>query len=178
MAPPNLVDFPEMLEMSISKATFAPSTPCTIHFEFLENGPNDSTRVCRLTGILRRARVKIFILANGSHESKIAKRIWSRRSKYSNFYSKPRLLMTNEAVLDRFRWARAVKLQPIWSCRYERRLIFQNEYLKTRPRATFQFSVTLGENSFTSVRLQDENSGATDSGRPLLPLWPISCLCT
>jgi hypothetical protein len=31
----------------------------------LESGPNDSTRVRRLTGILRRARVKIFILAYG-----------------------------------------------------------------------------------------------------------------
>ena len=35
----------------------------TIHFECLESGPNDSTRVRRLTGVLRRARVKIFILA-------------------------------------------------------------------------------------------------------------------
>ena len=52
--------------MTISKATFAPSTPCTIHFESLESGPNDSTRVRRLAGILRRARVTIFILAYGS----------------------------------------------------------------------------------------------------------------
>ena len=49
--------------MNISKATFAQSAPCTIHFECLESGPNDSTRVLRLTSILRRARVKIFILA-------------------------------------------------------------------------------------------------------------------
>ena len=52
-------------EMTISKATFAPSTPCTTYFECLESCPNDSTRVRRLTSILRRARVKIFILAYG-----------------------------------------------------------------------------------------------------------------
>ena len=124
--------------MTISKPTFAPSTPCTIHFECLESGPNDSTRVCRLTGILRRARVKIFILAyrsfwfqlsgfssnlTGHHETKTVKPIWSCRSKYSNFYFKPRLPMTNDDVLNRFRTFRAVRLQPIWSYRYERRLI-------------------------------------------------------
>ena len=138
MDPPNLVNLSSFFEMSISKSTFAPSTPCTIHFECLESGPNDSTRVRRLTGILRRARVKIFILAYGSfwfqlsefssnltghHETKIAKPIWSCRSKYSNFYFKPRLPMTNEDVLNRFRTFRAVKLQPVWSYRYERCLI-------------------------------------------------------
>ena len=138
MAPPNLVNLSSFFEMSISKSTFAPSTPCTIHFECLESGPNDSTRVRRLTGILRRARVKIFILAYGSfwfqlsefssnltghHETKTAKPIWGCRSKYSNFYFKPRLPMTNEGVLNRFRTFRAVKLQPIWPYRCERRLI-------------------------------------------------------
>jgi hypothetical protein len=85
-----------MREMTISKPTFAPSTPCTTHFEWLESGPNDSARVRRLAGILRRARVKIFILAHGSfwsqlsgfstnltghQETKIAKpiHVWSRR---------------------------------------------------------------------------------------------------
>ena len=34
--------------------------------------------------------------------------------------------MTNEGPLNRFRTFRAFKLQPIWSYRYERRLIFQN----------------------------------------------------
>jgi hypothetical protein len=133
--------------MTISKPTFAPSTPCTstIHFEYLESGPNDSIRVRRLTGILRRARVKIFILAyrsfwfqlsgfssnlTGHHEIKTAKQIWSHGSKYSNLYFKPRLPMTNEGVPNRFRTFRAVKLQPIWSYRYERRLISQHEHLK------------------------------------------------
>ena len=116
MAPPNLVNFPKLREMTISKATFAPSTPCTIHFECLESAPNDSARVRRLTGILRRARVKILILAYGSfwyqlsefssnltghHETKTAKPIWGCRSKYSNFYFEPRLPMTNEDVLNR-----------------------------------------------------------------------------
>ena len=79
-------------EMTISKATFAPSTPFTIHLECLESRPNDSTRVRRLASILRRARVTIFILAYGSfwlelsgfssnltghHETKTAKPIWS-----------------------------------------------------------------------------------------------------
>ena len=138
MAQPNLVTFPKMREMTISKPTFPPSTPCIIHFECLESGPNDSTRVRRLTGILRRARVKIFVLAYGSfsfrlsefssnltghHEIKTAKRIWSCRSKYSNFYVKPRLPMTNEDVLNRFRTFRAVKLQPVWSYMYDRWLI-------------------------------------------------------
>jgi hypothetical protein len=110
MAPPNLVDLTisqKMWEMNISKPNmFAPSTPCTIHFECMESGPNDSTRVRRLTRILRRARVKIFILAYGSfwlqlsgflsnltghHETKTAKPIWSRRSKYSNVCFKSRL---------------------------------------------------------------------------------------
>ena len=115
MAPPNLVNLVYFFKMSISKSTFAPSTPCTIHFECLESGPNDSTRVRRLTGILRRARVKIFILAYGSfwsqlsefssnltghHETKTAKPIWGCRSKYSNFYFKARLPMTNEDVLN------------------------------------------------------------------------------
>ena len=117
--------------MTIPKPTFAPSTPCTIHFECMESGPNDSTRVRRLTGILRRARVKIFILANGSfwfqlsgfstnlighHETKTVKPIPKFRYgqiKYSNFYVKPRLPMTNEhaneGVMNRFRTIRAVK---------------------------------------------------------------------
>ena len=135
MAPPNLVNFSKLREMTISKATFAPSIPCTIHFECLESGPNDSTRVRRLTGVLRRARVEIFILAyvsfwfqlsgfssnlTGHYETKTAQPIWSCRSKYSNFYFKPRLPMTNEDVLNRFRTFRAVKLQPVWSYRYER----------------------------------------------------------
>ena len=144
MAPPNLVNLVYFFKMSISKSTFAPSTPCTIHFECLESGPNDSTRVRRLTGILRRARVKIFILAYGSfwfqlsgfssnltghHETKTAKPIWSCRSKYSNFYVKPRLPMTNEDVLDRFRTFRAVKLQPVLSYRYERRHFRSDEHV-------------------------------------------------
>jgi hypothetical protein len=119
MAPPNLINFPKMLEMNISKPTFAP----IIFFyvfkkEFFKSGAHDSTRVRRHTGIIRRARVKIFILANGSfwfqlsgfssnltghHETKTAKPIWSCRSKYSNFYVKPRLPMTNEDALNRFR---------------------------------------------------------------------------
>jgi hypothetical protein len=124
--------------MTISKATFAPSTPCTKIFECLKSAPNDSDRVRRLTGILRRARVKIFILAcrsfcfqlsefssnlTGHHETKTAKPIWGCRSKYSNFYLKPRLPMTKEDVLNRFRTLRAVKLQPVWSYRYESCLI-------------------------------------------------------
>ena len=63
MAPPGSVNCPKIREMTISKPTFAPSTPYTIHFERMESGPNDSTRVRRLTRILRRARVKIFVLA-------------------------------------------------------------------------------------------------------------------
>ena len=143
MAPPNLVNSSKLREMTISKATFAPSIPCTIHFECLESGPNDWTRVRRLTGVLRRARVEIFILAyvsfwfqlsgfssnlTGHYETKTAQPIWSCRSKYSNFYLKRRLPMTNEGVLNRFRTFRAVKLQPLWSYRYERCLISQNEH--------------------------------------------------
>ena len=37
--------------------------------------------------------------------------------------------MTNEDVLNRFRTFRAVKLQPVWSYRYERCLISQNEHI-------------------------------------------------
>jgi hypothetical protein len=135
--------FPKLRGMTISKATLAPSKPCIIHFECLESGQNDSTRVRRLTGILRRARVKIFILAYGSfwfqlsgfssnltghHETKTVKPIWSCRSKYSNFNVKPRLHMTNEDTLNRFRTFRAVKLQPVWPYRYERCFITQNEH--------------------------------------------------
>ena len=76
MAPPNLVNFPKLREMTISKPTFPPSTPCVIHFGCLESGQNDSTRVRRLTGILRRARVKIFILAYGS--------FWFQLSEFSS----------------------------------------------------------------------------------------------
>ena len=172
---------------------FPPSTPCTIYFECLESGPNGSTRVRRPTGILRRARVKVFILAyvsfwfqlsgfssnlTGHYETKTAQPIWSCRSKYSNFYLKRRLPMTNEGVLNRFRTFRAVKLQLVWSYRYERRLSLPERTChERRERTSFQFSATLGWDSFPSVRLNDENSGATDSGRPLLPLWPISCVC-
>jgi hypothetical protein len=35
---------------------------------------------------------------------------------------------------------------------------------KKEKRATFPFSATLGGDSFTSVRLRDKNSGATDAG--------------
>jgi hypothetical protein len=76
MAPPNLVNSPKLREMTISKATFEPSTPCTIHFECLESRPNDSTRVRRLAGLLRRARLKIFILAYGS--------FWLQLSEFSS----------------------------------------------------------------------------------------------
>jgi hypothetical protein len=65
MATPNLFNFPKLWEMTISTATFVPSTPCTIHFECLESVPSDSNRDRRPTCILRRARVKIFILAYG-----------------------------------------------------------------------------------------------------------------
>ena len=57
---------PNNAKITISKV---PSTPCTRkkHFECLESGANDSTRVRRLTDtallLLRRARVKMFILA-------------------------------------------------------------------------------------------------------------------
>jgi hypothetical protein len=147
MAPPNLVNFPPRCGKRLfqnRRSHRVHHVPCTMHFECLESVPNDSTRVRRLTGILRRARVKIFILAYGSfwahfpgfssnltghHETKTAKRIWSCRSKYWNLYIKPRLHMTNEGVLNRFRSFRAVNLQPIWPYRYERRLISQNEHL-------------------------------------------------
>jgi hypothetical protein len=42
-------------------------------------------------------------------------------------------------------------------------------FIKRRPRVNFHFSPTLGGDMFTSVCLQDKNSGATESGRPLLP---------
>ena len=60
------------------KTTFAPSAPCTIHFECMESGPDDSTRVRRLTAIdlLRRASVKIFMLAYGS--------FWLQLSRFSS----------------------------------------------------------------------------------------------
>ena len=137
--------------LTTSKPTFAPwfapSIPCIIHFGCLESGPNDSTRVRRLTGILRRARVKIFVLSYGSfwlqlsgfssnlighHETKTEKPIWSCRSKYSTFYFKPRPPMTNEDVLNRFRTFRAVKLQPVWSYRCECRHFRPDEHGKKR----------------------------------------------
>jgi hypothetical protein len=142
-------------KMTISKTMFAPSTPYKIYFEFLKSGPNDSTRVRRFTGILRRARVKIFIVAyrsfwyqisvfssdlTGHHETKTAKPIWSCRSKYSNFYVKPRPPMSTEDVLNRFRTFRAVKLQPVWLYRYERCLISPKRTCdKTRKLASLKF---------------------------------------
>jgi hypothetical protein len=114
----------------------------------------------------------------GHHETKTAKRIWSCKSKYSNFYVKPRLPMTNEDVLDRFRTFRAVKLQPVLSYRYERRHFRSDEHVIKGGKSRASNSRRLwGGGSFISVRLQDKNSGATDSGGPLLPLWPISCVC-
>ena len=63
------------------------------------------------------------------HETKNAKPIWSCRSKYSSFYYKPRLPMTNEDVLNRFRTFRAVKLQPVRSYICERRLTRPDEHV-------------------------------------------------
>ena len=116
MAPPNVVNLSSFFEMTISKSTFGPSTPSTIHFECLESGPNESDRVRRLTAILRRARVKIFFLAywsfwfqlswfsrnlTGHHETKTAKPIWSYKSKYSNLYFKPLLVwLTRTSWID------------------------------------------------------------------------------
>ena len=135
MAPPNLVNFPKIREMTISKATFAPSTPCTIYFECLQSGPNDSTRVRPITGILRHARVKIFILVMGAfgptfrifeqfdreprnQNCKIDMELQIKTLKM--FMSNLRYLvsMTKEDVLNRFRTFRGVKLQPVWSYRY------------------------------------------------------------
>jgi hypothetical protein len=65
----------------------------------------------------------------GHHETKIAKPIWSCRSKYSNFYVKPRLPMTNEDVLNRFRTFRAVKLQSVCSYKCERRHFRSDEHV-------------------------------------------------
>jgi hypothetical protein len=148
--------------MTISKATFAPSTPFTIHFECMESAPNDSTWVRRLTVILRRARVEIFIVAYGSfwlklsgflsnltghHETKIAKPIWSCRSKYSNFYIKPRLPMTKEGALDRFCTFRVLQtpanlvilVQVRTSPHFQERT-----FIKRRKRASSQFSAAFG----------------------------------
>jgi hypothetical protein len=36
----------------------------------------------------------------------------------------------------------------------------ERTFIKRRKRASFQFSETLGGDSFTSVRLQDKNTGA------------------
>ena len=71
------------------------------------------------------------ILNFHSDETETAKPIWSCRSKYLNFYGKPRLptSMTNEDVLDRFRTFRAVKLQPVLSYRYERRHFRSDEHV-------------------------------------------------
>jgi hypothetical protein len=55
---------------------FPPSTPCTIQFECLKSGPNDSTRVRRLTGIFRRACVEIFIV--------VYVRFWLQLSEFSS----------------------------------------------------------------------------------------------
>jgi hypothetical protein len=140
--------------------------PVQYIFECLESGPNDSTWVRRLTDILRRARVKIFILAyesfwfqlsrfssylNGHHRTKTAKPTRSCRKKYPNFYFKS-------------------SLQRARSYRYERCLISPERTChKIGKTTSFKFSVALGGDSFTSVRVQDENSGATDSGWPLRP---------
>jgi hypothetical protein len=67
--PTKFGQFPQMRKMTISKATFEPSTPCTIHFECLESGPNDSTRVRRLTGILRRLYTAIKLMFVDSQPS-------------------------------------------------------------------------------------------------------------
>ena len=82
--------------------------------------------------------------------------------------------MTNEDVLNRSRTFRAVKLQPVRSYRYERRLSLSRRTChERRTWASFQFSATLGGDSFTSVRLQDKNSAAMDSGRPLYHCGPF-----
>ena len=72
---------------------------------------------------------RIFEQFDWAPRNQTAKRIWSCRSKYSNFYGKPRLPMTNEEVLNRFRTFRAVKLQPVWSYMCERRLTRPDEHV-------------------------------------------------
>ena len=179
------------------KPTFAPIKNFYVVKKELESGANDSTRVRRHTGIIRCARVEIFIVVyvsfwsqlsefscnlTGHHETKTAKRIWSCKSKYSNFYVKPRLPMTNEDVLDRFRTFRAVKLQPVLSYRYERRHFRSDEHVIKGGKERASNFRRLWGGIFISVGIQDKNSmknsGATDSGGPLLPSWPISCVCT
>jgi hypothetical protein len=174
MALPNLVDFPELRGITISKATFAPSKPCTIHFECLESGPNDSTRVRRFKGILRRARVKIFIVAYmgafGSHFPEF-RAIWlsttkpklqnhepicSPRSKYSNFYFKP----LEATYICMTTWGRRESIPHIPSRQTPASLIIQVRTLphlpertckEKRTRSTLQFSQSLCGDSFTII---------------------------
>ena len=65
----------------------------------------------------------------GTTKPKLQNRYGAADQKYSNFYVKPRLPMTNEDVLDRFRTFRAVKLQPVLSYRYERRHFRSDEHV-------------------------------------------------
>jgi hypothetical protein len=173
--------------MTISKPTFGPSTPCTMHFECLESGPNDSTRVRRLTGILRRALVKIFILAYGSFWVQLSGfssnlTAWAPRNQNCKTMCKTDM----ELQIKNARRGRPESIPNLPSRQTPSNLVMElrtsphfpeRTYIKRGKRASFQFSATLGGGIFTSVRLHDENSGATDSGRPLLPLWPISCVC-
>ena len=69
------------------------NTPCSfffLSFGCLESGPNDSTRVRRHTGIIRRARVKIFIQLMGAFGSNFPdfRAIWlgTTKPKLQNLY--------------------------------------------------------------------------------------------
>ena len=117
------------------------NTPCSfffLSFGCRESGPNDSTRVRRHTGIIRRTRVKIFIQLMGAFGSNFPnfRAIWlgTTEPKLQNVYeaadqnirtftSKPRLPMTNREVLNRFRTFAAVKLHSVLSIRARRRPI-------------------------------------------------------
>jgi hypothetical protein len=158
----------------------------------LHNTFDDPTRVRRLTGILRCARVRIFIPAyvsfwfqlsgfssnlTGHHETKTAKPIWSCRSKYSNFFFQPRLWSKRKSWIDS---APSEPSNPSQSSNTGTNVASFPRTNMSWKEGTggFEFLVTLGGDIFTSGRLQDKNWGATDSGRPLLPpLLPISCVC-
>jgi hypothetical protein len=85
-----LVNFPKLWEMTISKPTFAPIKKFYVVKKRVLSGANDSTRVRRHTGIIRRARVKIFISLMGAFGSNFPdfRAIWlgTTKPKLQNLY--------------------------------------------------------------------------------------------
>jgi hypothetical protein len=165
--------------MTISKPTFAPSTP------------NYWTRVRRLKGIsgyFDALVLKYLSLLMGAFYHNFSNfraiRLGTTKPKLQNGYAAAdqniRTFISNLGYLwlTRASWINSAHSEPSNSSQSGHTGTNVASFKKTRPRSSnLPIFGHFVRDSSTSVRLQYKNSGATDAGWPLLPSWPISCVC-